>query len=42
VHDGTLGHKAGKGFYDWQVKDMKALAQRRDRFIVEARKIIQS
>lgn len=30
-----LGYKTGKGFYDWQVKDMQALAARRDRFIIE-------
>lgn len=41
VREGNLGYKAGKGFYDWNVKDMKALAERRDRFIIEARKIIQ-
>ena len=29
-----LGYKTGKGFYDWQVKDMNELANRRDQFII--------
>jgi hypothetical protein len=28
--------------YDWQVKDMPALAARRDRFIVEALRTLKS
>lgn len=32
---GELGAKTGKGFYDWSTKDMTALAQKRNRFIME-------
>jgi 3-hydroxybutyryl-CoA dehydrogenase len=35
VRCGHLGYKTGGGFYDWKVKDMQALAARRDRFIIE-------
>ena len=41
VGEGNLGHKSGKGFYDWQVKDMKSLAARRDRFIMKAVQILR-
>lgn len=41
VAEGHLGHKTGKGFYDWQVKDMKALAAKRDRFIMKAVQIVR-
>ena len=33
---GEFGAKSGKGFYDWSVKSMDALAERRNRFIIEA------
>lgn len=36
-----LGYKTGKGFYDWQVKDMKELANRRDQFIIGALRILK-
>ena len=35
ISAGNLGAKTGKGFYDWSVKDMTALAERRNRFIIE-------
>jgi len=35
IKAGDLGAKSGKGFYDWSVKDMNALAERRNRFIIE-------
>jgi len=38
----SLGHKSGKGFYDWHEKDMEALKNRRDRFIIQALKHIRS
>lgn len=38
--DGNLGYKTGKGFYDWSVKDMKALEEKRNHFIMEALKIL--
>ena len=41
VDRGDLGYKTGKGFYDWSVKDMDALANRRNRFIIEARKFMK-
>jgi 3-hydroxybutyryl-CoA dehydrogenase len=40
-HD-CLGFKTGKGFYDWHVKDMEGLVDRRDRFIIEALRILRS
>jgi 3-hydroxybutyryl-CoA dehydrogenase len=42
VAQGHLGYKTGSGLYDWQVKDMPALAARRDRFIVEALRTLKS
>jgi 3-hydroxybutyryl-CoA dehydrogenase len=42
VADGTLGYKTGQGFYDWREKDMQQLVARRDRFIVEALRILRS
>jgi len=36
-----LGYKTGKGFYDWQIKDMQELADRRDRFIIEALRVLK-
>lgn len=41
VEEKQLGFKTGKGFYDWQIKDMSALAAKRDRFIMKAVRIIQ-
>jgi 3-hydroxybutyryl-CoA dehydrogenase len=41
VGQGNLGYKTGKGFYNWQVKDMKALAAKRDRFIMKAVQIVR-
>lgn len=38
--EGNLGYKTGKGFYDWSVKDMKALEEKRNRFIIDALKIL--
>ncbi len=38
---GCLGYKTGRGFYDGQVKDMGDLAAGRDRFIIEALKILK-
>ena len=40
VQNGELGHKTGKGFYDWNVKDMDALAKRRNAFILLARQFM--
>jgi 3-hydroxybutyryl-CoA dehydrogenase len=40
VDQECLGYKTGKGFYDWHVKDMQELADRRDRFIIEALRIL--
>lgn len=42
VEQECLGYKTGKGFYDWQVKDMQELATRRDRFIIEALRILKT
>jgi len=42
VEAGNLGHKTGRGFYDWRVKDMAVLSARRDRFIIEALRILQA
>jgi 3-hydroxybutyryl-CoA dehydrogenase len=42
VAGGRLGYKTGQGFYNWQEKDMQQLVARRDRFIVEALRILRS
>ncbi len=42
VEAGNLGYKTGKGFYDWSVKDMDALARLRNEFIIHALKKIRS
>jgi 3-hydroxybutyryl-CoA dehydrogenase len=41
VDGGKLGYKTGQGFYDWQKKDMQQLRAGRDRFIIEARRILK-
>lgn len=41
VDQGNLGFKTGKGFYDWQEKDMQELAAKRDHFIIEALRILK-
>jgi len=41
VNAGKLGHKSGSGFYDWKVKDMKALTEKRDKFIMRALKAMK-
>ena len=38
---GDKGYKTGKGFYDWSRKDMKALEQNRNQFIIQALKILK-
>lgn len=37
---GNLGYKTGKGFYDWSKKDMRALEEKRNRFIIHALKMM--
>lgn len=41
VKQQNLGYKTGKGFYDWQIKDMQELAVRRDQFIIEALRVMK-
>lgn len=41
LKEGNLGYKTGKGFYDWSVKDMDALAKLRNEFIIHALKKIR-
>jgi 3-hydroxybutyryl-CoA dehydrogenase len=41
VKAGNLGYKTGKGFYDWNVKDMESLARKRNEFIIQALKILK-
>jgi 3-hydroxyacyl-CoA dehydrogenase len=38
VEAGKLGYKAGAGFYDWKAKDMDALTEKRDKFIMQTLK----
>lgn len=38
VASGSLGHKSGKGLYDWSAKDMDRLKARRDQFIIQSLK----
>lgn len=40
IGSGRLGYKPGKGFYDWTIKDMDALAKKRSDFIIYARKFM--
>jgi hypothetical protein len=42
VNAGRLGYKSGSGFYDWEKKNMKNLADRRDRFIMEALRFLKA
>jgi len=42
VDQECLGYKTGKGFYDWQVKNMQDLAELRDRFIIEALRTLKT
>jgi 3-hydroxybutyryl-CoA dehydrogenase len=42
VDQESLGFKTGKGFYDWHVKDMQELANRRDQFIIGALRILKT
>jgi 3-hydroxybutyryl-CoA dehydrogenase len=42
VEHGDLGYKNGKGFYDWNVKNMDVLAKKRDDFIMNALRFIRS
>jgi 3-hydroxybutyryl-CoA dehydrogenase len=35
VHQGDLGVKSGKGFYDWTTRDIDTLKQLRDEFIIQ-------
>jgi 3-hydroxybutyryl-CoA dehydrogenase len=41
IEEGNLGYKTGIGFYDWSQKDMDALVQKRNDFIVYALKKIR-
>ena len=38
---GKLGYKTGAGFYDWSAKDMEALTEKRDIFIMNALRSIR-
>lgn len=38
---GDWGYQTGKGFYDWSKKDMEALAQLRNEFIIYALRFLQ-
>ncbi len=42
VQDKQLGYKSGKGIYDWSVKDMDQLAAKRNSFIIQALKFLES
>ena len=41
VARGDLGAKTGRGFYDWSTRDMDAAMATRDRFIIEACKVLE-
>lgn len=41
IEQGNLGYKTGKGVYDWSVKDMEKLAEKRNQFIIGALKLLQ-
>lgn len=35
IREGRRGARVGRGFYDWSKKDLRAVLERRDRFVVE-------
>jgi 3-hydroxybutyryl-CoA dehydrogenase len=39
VHQGNLGAKSGRGFYDWSQRNIEVDMKKRDQFIIEAVKI---
>ena len=39
VHQGNLGAKSGRGFYDWSQRSIEVDMKKRDQFIIEAVKI---
>jgi len=41
VSQGNLGYKTGRGFYDWEIKDMQKLESLRNDFIIQAVKFIK-
>ena len=41
VNAGNLGYKTRSGFYDWEKKDMEALAQTRDEFVMQTLRFFQ-
>lgn len=36
---GNLGASTGKGFYDWESRDIRRATEKRDRFLIEAVKL---
>lgn len=41
LEKGYLGYKSGRGFYDWSSKDMEALVNLRNNFIIQSVKFIK-
>jgi len=41
VEAGNLGYKSGKGIYDWSKKDMAALVEKRNDYIIHALKMVR-
>ena len=35
IAEGRRGARFGRGFYDWSKKDLRAVLERRDRFVLE-------